>query len=112
LAGTGGGGGDMTGTSGTGGGGSGAGGNASGGDININGMTGVRSRVIGGDVAVFPAGAGSMLGMATSSTTVNQSGPAATGYGTGGAGGNAEDSATDRAGADGTGGVIIVTEFY
>lgn len=89
----------------------GAGGTATGGDINISGQTGGHGGGNGGTSGGPDSGDGgsSMLGLGgpVSSST----GISGTGYGAG-AGGAKTGNSTDIAGAAGTQGIVIVTEYY
>lgn len=92
----------------------GAGGTATGGDINITGGAGAAGRTVSESGRGVPLslgdGGSSQLGQGGRST-INAAGGAATGYGAGGAGAATWDSSTDRAGADGSAGIVIVWEY-
>lgn len=90
----------------------GAGGTVStGGDFNSGGNPGDHGtrqsagRVLGGNGGATPYGAGGRGGRSSAA------GGAGVGYGSGGGGATATTT-TDRAGGDGAGGIIIVTEYY
>jgi hypothetical protein len=90
----------------------GAGGTATGGDVNAAGPTGINSMRFDGTLSVAGTGASTQFGGGGKAAVgINADGNAATGYGAGGGGGATSNSTTDRAGGDGTGGIIIIREI-
>jgi hypothetical protein len=88
-----------------------AGGTASGGDVNINGVSGDTPYNIGGeDPGAGGRGANSVLGLG-GHTVSNATAQPGTGYGAGGAGGEV-NGAEGEAGGAGAPGIVIVTEYY
>jgi hypothetical protein len=90
----------------------GSGGTSTGGDINISGRNGGNALTISGSPQFSGFGADSQYGIG--GISINQgegNGNAATGYGAGG-GGPAESGTVDRAGANGTAGLVIVHEYF
>lgn len=85
---------------------------ATGGDFNITGTTGSNGIRLDGATAWGGDGAPSLLGARgpAARSATSAVGVAAGGYGAGGGGARA-NSATDRAGGNGSGGVIIIREY-
>lgn len=101
----------QTGSAGAGFVGSGAGGVGSNGDFNANGMPGLYSIQLAAGVAgLSGAGGSSIYGGGGQPTNIGAAGNNATNYGSGGSGG-AAGTATNRAGGNGTAGLVIVWEF-
>lgn len=92
-------------------GGAGGAGAGSGDDYNVTGQTGQAGYTVTSIAAIPGAGGDSMLGKGGRSATQNGAGAAGTGYGAGGSGAAALNDNTDRAGAAGTAGLVIVYEF-
>ncbi|OAM77688.1 glycine-rich domain-containing protein [Devosia elaeis] len=88
----------------------GAGGAGSGGDLNVPGSPGDRGIRSSDSVIVGARGGDSQLGYGAQNQG-NNAGSNGTGYGAGG-GGAATISDTNRAGGNGTAGVVIVEEYY
>lgn len=85
---------------------------ATGGDLNVLGEVTSPATIIGGALASVPQGGSSPYGRGGSGFLFQQAGNDGTGYGSGGSGANASQEATNRAGGDGTGGLIIIEEHY
>lgn len=109
-AGGGGGGTGHTGTSGSGQITGGTGGTSSGGDLNITGQYGGWNGALTGDLVQVSGGANTLYGVG--GETRSGTGGDASGYGASGGGGVVQDLATNYAGGDGAGGLIIITEYY
>lgn len=88
----------------------GAGGAATGGDVNIPGTVGLRGWRWSGTQVMPGQGASSLLGGGGAAANSDSVGNSASGYGAGGGGAGATTT-TDRAGGNGTVGVIIVEEY-
>lgn len=87
---------------------------ASGGTINISGNQGTAGRCISNLIYSFPEGADTNWGSGgrlTDGSLVN-TGEAATGFGSGGAGAYGGNTADNFVGGDGAPGLIIVEEYY
>lgn len=84
-----------------------------GGDINIRGQNGM-----GGawdttqSIWRLPKGGSSSMGKGNGTSSANSSGVDGYGYGSGGSGATSRNDATNRAGGDGTGGILIIEEYY
>lgn len=89
----------------------GNGGAASGGDINIDGQTGGFSRCLSGSVASLMNGGSSFMGLGGVPADVDGVGLPGTGYGAGAGPSQATGTASNYAGADGTDGIVIITEY-
>lgn len=92
----------------------GAGGTATGGDINIPGSQGSQQDVFPGRMRRSKGGASHLAGEADDNTnTTGTIGSVGKLYGGGASGGfNAQSQATDRAGAAGADGCVIITEYF
>lgn len=88
----------------------GNGGTGTNGDINGGGAVGASGIRLSGTASVPGTGASSIMG-GGGQWAGNASGGSATGFGAGGAAGHSNNT-TDRAGGDGTPGIVIVEEFY
>jgi len=84
---------------------------STGGDINTAGGAGFLGLRLSGTIAGSGSGGSSMFGGGGQGRNTSGVGPSGVGYGAGGAGGMA-DTTTDRAGGAGTGGIIIIKEYY
>jgi len=82
-----------------------------GGDVSAPPAPGFAGRRFNGTLCFGGDGAGGPMGGGGAGATVNADGGAATGYGAGGGGGSAQSGA-DRAGGDGTGGLIVIEEYW
>jgi len=88
-----------------------AGGTATDGDINIQGDASIGVAIVGGVRASISNGGSSPLG-AGGTGVVDGVGGDATGYGAAGGGTSSGASTASRAGADGSDGIILITEFF
>jgi hypothetical protein len=111
-AGGGGGGAGMTGTSGSTVSGTAASSAVSGGDVNVLGEVPSPATVASSTVVAFPSGGGSLYGAGGTGFVFQSDGSDGSGYGAGGGGANSSIEATNRAGGDGSGGLIVIQEYY
>jgi len=104
----------ITGASGNTSGGAGAGGTGTGGDLNIEGSRQARARTVGSTIYIGGLGGSTRFGAGGNSGSIlaDGAGQAASGYGSGGGGASVAGAATNYAGGDGTGGLIIVEEYF
>lgn len=87
------------------------GGTSSGGDLNKAGDPSGAAAVNGGDLASFSYAGSSKYGSGGTGISGTDNGEDATGYGAGGSGASVGNSTANRAGGDGSGGIIVITEY-
>lgn len=90
----------------------GAGGTASGGDLNVTGSRGRNGHVVSGDISERGDTASTIWAAAVFAPLTSNIGIFATGFGAGGTGSLALDTATNYQGGNGAPGQIIVDEYF
>lgn len=87
-------------------------GGTTGGDVNVAVGAGCYGRRFSGSIVWGGDGADGPWGRGGKAPGLNAAGGAGTGYGSGGSGACAQNTTTDYAGGDGTGGLMIVEEYF